>query len=97
VLGVLLLVAVDVLVVVAARIALDTRYPGDIMAGILACTVALTLFAWFTSPGGRVQQPAAGTHPTDLDEALEAESVREAVSGGDDPAMSVGGARGLRP
>jgi hypothetical protein len=77
VLGVLLIVAVDVLLVVAARIALDTHYPGDILAGIMGGTAALTLYTWLTSPGAQVQQPAAEMDTTELSEALEAEPVSD--------------------
>lgn len=78
-LGFVALVGVDLLLVVVARVALDSHYPGDILAGILGGTAALTLYTWSTSPVGRPSQAAAGAAMSEPHEALAPESV---TSGG---------------
>ena len=73
-LGFVVLVGVDLLLVVLARVALDTHYPGDILAGILGGTAALTLYTWSTNPVGPVPPPAAGAGTSELREALAPDS-----------------------
>ena len=45
-------VIVEVVLVGLARMALNEHYPTDLIGGLLGATAALTLYAWFTRPGG---------------------------------------------
>jgi hypothetical protein len=74
--GVVTVVLIDTLLVVGARVLLGSRYPDDILAGIVGGTGALTLFAWSRSPGSRVPEPATETQTADVGEALATEPVR---------------------
>jgi hypothetical protein len=74
--GVVTVVVIDALLVVGARALLGSRYPDDIIAGIVGGTGALTLFAWFRSPVSRVPEPATEMQTAEAGEALAAEPVR---------------------
>jgi hypothetical protein len=74
--GVVTVVVIDALLVVGARVLLGSRFPDDILAGIVGGTCALTLFAWSRSPVSRVPEPATETQTADVGEALAAEPVR---------------------
>jgi membrane-associated phospholipid phosphatase len=45
-------VLIEVVLVGVARMALNEHYPTDLLGGLLGATAALTLYAWFTRPGG---------------------------------------------
>jgi membrane-associated phospholipid phosphatase len=60
--GVVILVAIEALLVAIARLALNTHYPTDILAGLLGGIAALSLYAWFTRPGAWADHPPAKPH-----------------------------------
>jgi undecaprenyl-diphosphatase len=53
------IVAIEVGLVAVARLALNTHYPTDLLAGVLGSLAALALYAWFTRDGGWADVPAA--------------------------------------
>jgi undecaprenyl-diphosphatase len=57
--GVVVLVAIEALLVAVARMALNTHYPTDILAGLLGGIGALGLYAWWTRPGAWADKPPA--------------------------------------
>jgi membrane-associated phospholipid phosphatase len=57
--GVVILVGIEALLVAIARLALNTHYPTDILAGLLGGIAALSLYAWFTRPGAWADHPPA--------------------------------------
>jgi undecaprenyl-diphosphatase len=57
--GVVILVAVEALLVAVARLALNTHYPTDILAGLLGGIGALSLYAWWTRPDAWADKPPA--------------------------------------
>jgi undecaprenyl-diphosphatase len=61
-LGFAVLVAIEALLVAVARLALNTHYPTDVLAGLLGGIAALSLYAWFTRPGAWADHPHAGPH-----------------------------------
>ena len=69
-LGLAILVAIEALLVAIARLALNTHYPTDILAGLLGGIGALSLYAWWTRPGAWADKPPADSH--------EAHGTREA-------------------
>ena len=58
-LGVVLFVAIEALLVAVARLALNTHYPTDVLAGLLGGIGALSLYAWWTRPGAWADKPPA--------------------------------------
>jgi undecaprenyl-diphosphatase len=61
-LGVVALVAIEALLVAVARMALNTHYPTDILAGLLGGIGALGLYAWWTRPGAWADKPPADSN-----------------------------------
>ena len=61
-LGLVILVAIEALLVAIARLALNTHYPTDILAGLLGGIGALSLYAWWTRPGAWADKPPADSH-----------------------------------
>jgi len=45
-------VAIEVILVGIARMALNEHYPTDLLGGLFGAVAALSLYAWFTRPGG---------------------------------------------
>ena len=63
-LGLVLLVVIEALLVAVARLALNTHYPTDVLAGLLGGIGALSLYAWWTRPGAWADKPPADSHET---------------------------------
>ena len=57
------LVAVEVVLVGIARVALQEHFPTDLLGGLFGAIAALSIYAWFTRPGGWADRPPmrAGT------------------------------------
>ena len=51
------LVAIEVVLVGIARVALQEHFPTDLIGGLLGGLAALSLYAWFTRPGGWADRP----------------------------------------
>jgi undecaprenyl-diphosphatase len=61
-LGIPVLVAIEAMLVAVARVALNTHYPTDILAGLLGGIAAVSLYAWWTRPGAWADKPPAESH-----------------------------------
>lgn len=46
------LVVIEVVLVAISRMALNEHYPTDLLGGFFGALIALSLYAWFTRPGG---------------------------------------------
>lgn len=59
-LGLVVLVAIELVLVGIARVALSTHYPSDVLAGLLGGFSAVGLYGWWTRPGAWADHPAPG-------------------------------------
>jgi undecaprenyl-diphosphatase len=55
------LVVIEVVLVGIARVALQEHFPTDLIGGLLGGIAALSLYAWFTRPGGWADRPPLET------------------------------------
>jgi undecaprenyl-diphosphatase len=55
--GLVVLVALEVVLVGIARIGLQEHYPTDVLGGLFGAAVALGVYAWLTRPGGWADRP----------------------------------------
>ncbi len=54
---IVVLVIVEVVLVGIARVALQEHFPTDLLGGLFGGIAALSLYAWFTRPGGWADRP----------------------------------------
>jgi len=58
------LVVIEVVLVGIARVALQEHFPTDLLGGLLGGLAALSLYAWFTRPGGWADRPPLAARST---------------------------------
>ena len=60
-----IVVSIEVALVGVARLALNTHFPSDVLAGLLGGIGALSLYAWWARPGAWADEPPADSHEAD--------------------------------
>jgi len=60
---VVVLVVIEVILVGIARVALQEHFPTDLLGGLFGGIAALSIYAWFTRPGGWADRPPLPARP----------------------------------